>query len=196
MFIPYLGKWSNLIFTCFQGVESVPPTSRFFHPFCSFWLPPGVVNIFATIPGLFLVDRCGRSKLMKWSAIGALAEKDERWNVTFLWEIFGGCWVKTSEISPVNLLENPDKKLKLRNDVLLSCAGNRWRYMLSGKLETLFKEAIRRIGTDVDGQKVDKCDSMFQPLCFSFGVSYFWTFSTLHWTCCGFVVPVHIAFCL
>ena len=104
-----------------------------------------------------------------------------------LWEIFGGCWVKTSEISPVHLLENPDKKLKLRNDVLLSCAGNRWRHMLSGKLERLFKEAIRRIGTDVDGEKVDKCDSMFQPLCFSFGVSYFWTFSTLNlpWVRCS-----------
>jgi len=37
-----------------------------------FTLVSGVVNIFATIPGLFLVDRCGRSKLMKWSAIGML----------------------------------------------------------------------------------------------------------------------------
>ena len=34
---------------------------------------PGVVNIFATIPGLFLVDRYGRTLLMKWSAIGSSA---------------------------------------------------------------------------------------------------------------------------
>lgn len=33
----------------------------------------GVVNIFATIPGLFLVDRYGRTVLMKWSAIGMMA---------------------------------------------------------------------------------------------------------------------------
>eukprot|EP00913_Durusdinium_trenchii_P004667 g4332.t1 len=35
-----------------------------------FTLVSGVVNIFATIPGLFLVDRYGRTLLMKWSAIG------------------------------------------------------------------------------------------------------------------------------
>ena len=34
--------------------------------------PPGVVNIFATIPVIFLVDRYGRTWLMKWSAIGPL----------------------------------------------------------------------------------------------------------------------------
>ena len=33
-----------------------------------------MVNIFATIPGLFLVDKCGRTVLMKWSAVGATVE--------------------------------------------------------------------------------------------------------------------------
>ncbi|CAK9000366.1 Sugar transport protein MST3 (Monosaccharide transporter 3) (OsMST3) (Sugar:proton symporter MST3) [Durusdinium trenchii] len=37
-----------------------------------FTLVSGVVNIFATIPGLFLVDRYGRTLLMKWSAIGMM----------------------------------------------------------------------------------------------------------------------------
>ena len=38
-----------------------------------FTLVSGVVNIFATIPGLFLVDRYGRTVLMKWSAAGMMA---------------------------------------------------------------------------------------------------------------------------
>ncbi|CAL1169505.1 unnamed protein product [Cladocopium goreaui] len=37
-----------------------------------FTLVSGVVNIFATIPGLFLVDKCGRTVLMKWSAVGMM----------------------------------------------------------------------------------------------------------------------------
>ncbi|CAE7487581.1 ecdD [Symbiodinium natans] len=37
-----------------------------------FTVVSGVVNIFATVPGLFLVDRCGRTALMKWSAIGMM----------------------------------------------------------------------------------------------------------------------------
>ena len=32
----------------------------------------GIVNIFSTLPSLYLVDRYGRTKLMKWSAVGML----------------------------------------------------------------------------------------------------------------------------
>ena len=30
----------------------------------------GVVNFLSTFPGIFLVDRFGRTKLLRWSAIG------------------------------------------------------------------------------------------------------------------------------
>ena len=61
-------------------------------------------------------------------------------------------------------------------------------------LKRFFKEAIRSRGTrtDVDRQKIDKSDSVFQPLCFCFGVFLLDLFSPSR---CGFVVPVHIAVC-
>jgi len=35
-----------------------------------FTVVAGIVNIFATIPAVLLMDRCGRTTLLKWSAIG------------------------------------------------------------------------------------------------------------------------------
>lgn len=37
-----------------------------------FTVVSGVVNILATIPALLVVDRCGRTFLMKWSALGMM----------------------------------------------------------------------------------------------------------------------------
>ena len=68
----------SLLITIHHYFSYIPPVilSFFFLNLTDVF--PGVVNILATIPALLVVDRCGRTFLMKGSALGHLAPHGQR----------------------------------------------------------------------------------------------------------------------
>eukprot|EP00913_Durusdinium_trenchii_P004668 g4333.t1 len=70
--IQLLGQLAGMNVFMFDGPLIFSMIFQSDHAGRLFTVVAGVVNIFATIPVIFLVDRYGRTWLMKWSAIGPL----------------------------------------------------------------------------------------------------------------------------
>lgn len=71
--IQLLGQLAGMNVFMFDGPLIFSMIFQSDHAGRLFTVVAGVVNIFATIPVIFLVDRYGRTWLMKWSAIGMMA---------------------------------------------------------------------------------------------------------------------------